>query len=156
MADFVHGSTRRPWAWMICSALALAGCIPQRSEPKPVDTLFELVNATGLVVDANFFASGSARDAAGLFVQSNIYTGYSSAPIPTLGANQTVNFTLPCNQTASIGVRRPVFTNPLIISGGESADEILLLSDIGFECGAKIRFVYFTEGDAFRVRVEFP
>lgn len=122
--------------------LAPAGCIVNTPDNTPKTVTVELINTTSFIVDANFFRSGAAPDATALFVAGNIYTGYSSSPIPTLGANQTVSFELSCDDAASIGVRRPVFTNPLNLTGGESADEIFQRRGVNFSCGQRIQFTY--------------
>jgi len=152
-------SNRRRFARVALSSAAtllslLAACpLPPGPEPTgPVS--FELVNDTDLFVDANFFRSSSAGSAAELFVQPNIYTGYSSKPIPTLDPRQTVSFSLECEEVAALGVRRPVATSLVTFTGTESADEILLLRGSDYACEDHIRFVYYFDGAAFRVRVE--
>ncbi|MCG3126825.1 MAG: hypothetical protein CHACPFDD_01680 [Phycisphaerae bacterium] len=140
-------------------AVTLQGCIIVRDgdgDIPPAPSYIELINLTGLVIDANFFISGSATDEVGLFVRENIYTAYSTHVIPTLGAHETAAFFLECDATRSIGVRRPVFQNLFTLTGGESSDVIFLLRARDFSCGERLRFVYFAEGDQYHVRLERP
>ena len=38
----------------------------------------------------------------------------------------------------------------------ESDDQIFLLRGTDFQCEGTVRFIYYTDGDDFRVRVETP
>ena len=120
------------------------------------EVIVELVNETGLTVDANFFISADASDEGGLFVSGNLFTEYSDRPIPTLGARMTVSFALACDRIRSMGVSRPVFVNTLTFTGGVSPDQIIFLRESDYACGDTLRFVYFAEDDVFHVRLERP
>jgi hypothetical protein len=149
-------STRcRIIAAAMCAVAAslTGGCIVQNNEdPGPTTITVVLVNETNFVLDANFFASPTATNTDGLFVQANIYTGYSDKPIPTVAARQTVSFELACGDARSIGVSHPVFSNPVTLTGGESADELFLVRDTNYVCGDRIVFRYSHPGN-FRVNV---
>lgn len=139
---------------LLAAAVSSGGCIvtvEPDPTPTPTPVTIELVNETGFVIDANFFANASATDASGLFIAGNIFTGYSDKAIPTMGAGQTVSFELACDAVRSLGVRRPVFVNTLEFTGGESADEVFLLLDAHYQCGDTIRFIYFRDGETFHV-----
>ena len=138
-------------------AALVTGCIvTPPPAPPPPETTVELINETGLTVDANFYISGDATDEGGLFVSGNLFTEYSHRPIPTLAPSDTVSFLLACDRIASMGVLRPVFMNTITFSGGESVDKMILLRESGFACGDRLRFVYFVEEDVFSVRLERP
>jgi hypothetical protein len=139
--------------------IGLGGCIitvsnPPPPTPPPAPITIELVNDSDFVIDANFFVSGTAVDATALFVQQNIYTGYSQKTIPTLGAREQVEFEFACDDVSTLGVSRPVFVNPLTFTGGTSQDEIFLTNGGDFDCGDRLRFIYVRDGDAFRVGVQ--
>jgi len=134
--------------------LSYGGCVVVDDPAPPVS--IELANTTSYIIDANFFISMTATDEAGLFVQENIYTDFSTRASRTLGPNETATFELPCDRVQSMGVRAPLFAAQIGFGGGRSDDVIFLLRDADFTCGATIRFVFFTEAEAFRVRVEYP
>ena len=145
------------WVLVIIAAgLMAAGCVVVPPASPPPETMIELVNETGLTVDANFFISSDASDAGGLLISGNLFTEYSDRPIPTLGARKTVRFALACDRIRSIGVSRPIFVNTLTFTGGVSDDQIILLRESDYACGDTLRFVYFAENDVFRVRLERP
>jgi len=131
-------------------ALLVGGCVTQ---PPPA-TVVELVNTTALDVQPNFHASGSATDAAGLFVAANRRTDFTDRAFPELRGGETATLTLDCEEIAALGVDAPVMFDATLLEVTESSDQILLLRDTSFECGATIRFVYFTEDGVFRVRRE--
>lgn len=150
-------SARLPLALLLCAAAmlpALGGCIIQTADPEPQFITVELVNTSGFVLDANFFRSGVALVPGDLFRPENIYTGYSSAPIPSLNPGQSVSFSLPCESVASLGVRRPVFTSPLTLTGGEAPEELFLRKAVGFQCDQTVRFVYTADAGEFHVAVQ--
>ncbi|MBK8913943.1 MAG: hypothetical protein IPM64_04940 [Phycisphaerales bacterium] len=141
-------------AWLAAAALlALPGCVINPPPAGPTHITVELVNATGLVVDANFFRSGSAADSGALFVGSNIFTGYSTSPIPTLGSNVTARFEVDCDDARSIGVRLPVFVNPVTLTGGQAPQTLFLLRDSDFRCGQRVTFTYSAVEGGFAVAV---
>ena len=146
------------WVLVIIAAGSMAvGCVVvSPAPPPPPETMIELVNETGLTVDANFFISSDASDAGGLLISGNLFTEYSDRPIPTLGARKTVRFALACDRIRSMGVSRPIFVNTLSFTGGVSDDQIILLRESDYACGDTLRFVYFAENDVFRVRLERP
>lgn len=158
---FLAARSIHPAVALLTTLAALSpGCIIVREDGgdvvPPPPTYVELINLTGLVIDANFFISASATDDVGLFIRENIYTAYSTRVIPTLGSHETAAFFLNCDATRSIGVRRPVFQNLFTLTGGESSDVIFLLRDRDFSCGDRLRFVYYADGEQFRVRLERP
>jgi len=123
-------------------------------EPPP--TTIELVNATDLDVRPNLYTSGSASDAAGLFVGSNLRQDFTARPFPELRGGESVSLTLGCEEVASLGVDAPVFFDAVSLTVEVSGERIWLRRGRDFECGATVRFVYFAEGEAFGVRAEFP
>lgn len=142
-------------AVLLAAVLVLVqpGCIINAPPAGPTRITVELVNTTGLVVDANFFRSGTAADAGTLFVGSNIFTGYSSSPIPTLGSNATARFEVDCDDARSIGVRLPVFVNPITLTGGQAPQTLFLLRDGDFRCGQRVTFTYSAVEGGFAVAV---
>jgi hypothetical protein len=146
---------RRTILWLSGLMAALAACAGCVVEPPP-PTAVELVNTTGLDVRPNLYASASASDAAGLFVGANLVTDFTDRPFPELRAGESVTLTRECEDIQSIGVEGPVLFDALQLIATPSADRIFLVRETDFQCGGTVRFVYFTEGDAFRVRVEFP
>lgn len=136
-------------------AVLVTGCMVAPPPPPP-ETTVELMNETGLTIDANFYISGDATDEGGLFISGNLFTEYADRPIPTLGPRDSVSFLLACDRIASMGVLRPVFMNTITFTGGESADMIILLRESGFACGDRLRFVYFVDEGVFSVRLERP
>jgi hypothetical protein len=128
------------------------GCVIEPPEPSPITV--ELVNSTTLDVWPNFYTSASATDAAGLFVAGNLRKEITSHAVHRLLAGETVTLSLECNDIQSIGVDAPVLFNGILITVTTSTDRVFRLRGSDFDCGSTVRFEYFTEGDAFRVRVQ--
>lgn len=131
---------------------ALSGCIVPAAPP----TTVELVNSTSLDVRPNLYASASATDAAGLFVGANLITNFTQRPFPELRPGESVSLDLECNRVQSLGVDAPVSFDAAQLVVTTSQDRIFLQQGPDFQCGATVRFVYFTEGGSFRVRAEYP
>ena len=132
----------------------LGGCILETIPTGPITV--ELVNETSLDVQPRLYISGSATDAAGLFVGANLRTDFTDRAFPELRRAETVSLTLECDDAASIGVRNPVMFDAVQLIVTNSEDQIFLLRDTDFQCGGTVRFVYCTQDGAFRVRVETP
>jgi hypothetical protein len=122
----------------------------------PPPTTITLVNETGLDVTPRLFVSGTATSADALFTDGNLVTDFTDRPFPELRRHETVTLTLECDEIQSLGVDAPILFDAARLIITQSGDRIFLLWDEDFECGATVQFVYFTEGDAFRVRVEYP
>jgi hypothetical protein len=136
-------------------ALALAGCVlvsPLPSPPQPVTV--ELVNATSLSVVPKLFLSSSAASAAGLFVDANLYDGYTTRPTRFLLAGETATVLLDCADVAGLGVNQPTFFDGINLLIWTPETRILLVRDVDFACGGRIRFVYYAEDGQYQVRVE--
>jgi hypothetical protein len=129
-----------------------AGCIPA---PAPQPVTVELINQTGLDVTPNLYVSGDAGDSAALFGDdANRVTDFTDRPFPELRSGEIVSLEFPCKEAASIGVRNAVLFDAVTLTVTNSTDEIFLPRDGDYDCGATIRFYYFREGAAFRVRFE--
>jgi hypothetical protein len=135
-------------------ASLLGGCIFETAPSGPISV--ELANETALDVRPGFHTSGSATDAAGLFVGANLRTDFTDRAFPELRAHETVTLTLECADVASIGVNAPVLYDAVQLIRTDSDDQIFLLRDTDFQCGGAVRFVYYTDGHDFHVRVEMP
>jgi len=137
-------------AWLAGMAwTTIGGCIFA-----PPSTTVELVNSTPLDVRPELYVSGSAADEAGLFVGGNLVTDFTARPFPELRGNETATVTFDCEQIRSIGVDRPVMFDATTLTPTESNDRVFRVRGTDFECGGTLRFVYYTEGGAFRVRLE--
>ncbi len=139
--------------------LSTAGCVafvepPPPPPPPPPETTVELINESGFVLDPNFYISADSTDDGGLFVSGNLVTSFSDRAIATIGANSRVTLTFDCGEIRSMGVRRPVFSDPINFTGGASEDSIIIQRNDEYVCGDAIRFVYFVEDDTFSVRLE--
>jgi hypothetical protein len=141
-----------PHVWLM---VVVGGCIALPA-PEPEPVVIEFVNQTSLDVRPNFCASETATDAAGLFIGANLDTSFTDRPFPELRPGESASTTRACGVVSSLGVSRPVLFDAATLTVTTWEDQILLLRDAEFTCGATIRFVFFTEGDAFRVRVEYP
>jgi len=148
-------SASRPGLALAWLTAIVGGCIVL-PEPEPQPVVIEFVNQTSLDVQPNFYASDTATDAAGLFVAANLDTSFIDRPFPELRPAENTSMTRACGVVRSLGVRQPVLFDAASLAVTTSEDQIFLLRDADFTCGATIRFVYFTEGEAFRVRVEYP
>jgi len=135
-------------------AALLGGCILETIPTGPITV--ELVNETSLDVQPRLYISGSATDAAGLFVGANLRTDFTDRAFPELRRAETVSLTLECDDAASIGVRNPVMFDAVQLIVTNSDDQIFLRRDTDFQCGGTVRFVYYTDGDDLHVRVETP
>ena len=127
----------------------LAGCV---FEPPP--TTIELVNTTALDVTPNLYVSESATDESGLFVAANRVTDFTDRAFPELRGSEQVALELECDAAVTLGVNAPVLFDAVQVIATASDDHLLLQRDVDFQCGETVRFIYFAEGDAFRVRVE--
>ncbi len=139
-------------------ALVLApgsGCVVVTPDP-PAPVTIELVNPTAANVRPNLFTSSSAGDEAGLFVAANLNTSFTTRPVAELRAGESATITLDCAQLRTIGVDRPVLFNGATLSVTTSDDRLFLAKPGSFDCGSRVRFVFFTEGNVFRARVELP
>jgi hypothetical protein len=148
-------SVARPALTLAWLTAVVGGCIIL-PEPELEPVVIEFVNQTALDVRPNFYASDTATDAAGLFVAANLDTSFITRPFPELRPDETLSAIRECGVVGSLGVRQPVLFDAATLTVTTSDDQIFLLRDADFACGATIRFVFFTEGDAFRVRVEYP
>ena len=139
-------------ALLVLVWLAIGGCVVA----PPAPTTVELVNSTPLDVRPELYVSGSALDEAGLFVAENLVTSFTTRPFPELRGNETATLTFECEQIRSIGVEMPVMFDAALLIPTESNDRIFRLQGTDFECGVTLRFVYYTQGDTFHIRIETP
>ena len=131
-----------------------SGCI--RPAPPPGPVTVELINQTGLDVTPNLFVSGFTGDPAALFGdEANRVTEFSDRPFPELRGNEIVTLEVACDDAGAIGVRNPVLFDAVTLTVTNSTDQIFLVPSGDFDCGGTVRFYYFREGGAFRVRFEF-
>ena len=137
---------------LVGSGLLSACVITPAPLPSPIT--LELVNTTGLDVRPGAYISGSAADQNTLFVGPNLITVFTDRPFPELRPAETVTLTYECDGARSLGVKQPVMFDALTLETTRSDDQAFLLRGSDFDCGATVRFVYYTEGAAFRVRVE--
>ncbi len=134
------------------AALLLAGCIVETVPTGPITVT--LVNETALDVRPDLYTSGSATDAAGLFVGANLRTDFTDRDFPELRGSESVTLTLDCVDASSIGVHTPVLFDAVQLNVTTSEDIEILLRDADFQCETTVRFVYYTQDDVFHVRVE--
>ncbi len=134
--------------------LLLAGCFPAPPPPAPIT--IALVNLTALDVRPNLYVSNSATTGGELFVDANLVTDFTDRAFPELRPNENATVTRECDEVHSLGVDGPVLFDVARPGVTRSQDQIFLRRDADFTCGATIRFVFFTEGEAFRIRVEYP
>lgn len=132
----------------------LVGCVPLEPAGPPPPVRIEFVNETALDLTPNFYYSDSAADAPSLFVVAHLNTSFIQrqfAEIPSRGTAHTV---LACERVRSLGVSRPRVFNAAVLEVTDSTDEIFLLRNADYDCGATLRFVYYLEDEALRVRLE--
>jgi hypothetical protein len=144
-------TTSRRIAGLAPLLMLSAGCVIT-----PPPTTVELVNTTSLDVRPHLYASDSADDAAGLFVGANVITDFTDRAIPELRAGETVTLTFDCDALRALGVDAPVLFDAVQLLVTRSNDRLLLRREVDFQCGDTVRFVYYREGEAFRVRAELP
>jgi hypothetical protein len=129
---------------------SLIGC---ETPPEPVTV--ELVNQTSLNVVPNLFVSAGAADAASLFSDSaNLYADFVDRPIRELRPAEVVSLTFDCEAAASLGSHFPQSFDPVNLALNTSTDAPFLLNGSEFGCGQIVRFYFFIDGTAFRVRAE--
>ena len=134
-------------------AVLVGGCVVEPPPPSAPVTV-ELVNSTTLDVRPNLYASALATDGAGLFVAGNLREDFTNRPFAELRGGETATLTLECDDIQSLGVDSPVLFNAVLVTVTTSTDRVFLQRGSDFDCGATVRFVFFTEGETFRVRVE--
>ena len=132
------------------AALLLTACIAAPPEPVRI----ELVNETGRDLTPNFHRSASATTPEALFVPANLDISLIDRVFPEIPPGQTASGSFECDRLSAIGVRAPRAFEPATLTVIDSADELFLRLGDGFDCGQRVRFVYFMEGGALRVRVE--
>ncbi len=144
-------STRsRPARLAPICLLWLVGCVVNNPDPVTV----ELVNETTGDVTPSLHLSAAATDATGLFDAANLVTDFTDRGFPELRPGETARFDVACEDVSALGVRTPIFFDPVTLLVLDSADEIVTNRDTEFGCGSVVRFVYFRDGDAFRARLE--
>jgi hypothetical protein len=131
--------------------MSIAGC-PAPGPPAPVT--IELVNQTGFDVRPSYYRSASAGTAADLFIDANLRTDFTDRAFPELRPNETIALSVECDQIASLGAQRPAMFDSTTLTVIRSENEVLRVRGDGIACGGTVRLVYYTEGTAFRVRVE--
>lgn len=128
----------------------LAGCTASL-EPLKI----ELINQTGLDVTPNLYSAADAPDAAGLFGDSgNRITNFNDRPFPELRGNEIASIELGCESAGVVGVSKPTLFDPATLTVTPSSDEIFLVRTTDYDCGRHLRFYFYREGSALRVRVE--
>ena len=132
--------------------IPVPGCIP---EAPPAITTIELVNSSSGDVTPNLFISASADTSDALFsTTANLRTDFTDRPFPELRPNETKSIEVSCDQLRTLGVSRPILFDAGSVSVTTSDEVIFLISDVDLECGKTVRFTYYREGDAFRVRYD--
>ena len=132
----------------------MGGCVVATAPSGPITV--ELVNQTNLDVRPGLYTSSSATDAAGLFVGGTLRTDFTDRAFPELRSDETATLTLECDTVTSIGVKEPVMFDAVQLIVTDSDDQLFLLRGTDFQCEGTVRFIYYTDGDDFRVRVETP
>ena len=136
------------------AVFVFSGCIQPAPAPGPVTV--ELINQTGLDVTPNLYASGFTGDPASLFGDAaNLVSDFTDRPFPELRGGEIVTLEISCDDAGMIGVRNPVLYDAITLTVTNSTDEIFLVPSGDFDCGGTVRFYYFREGSAFRVRFEY-
>ena len=134
----------------------LGGCVitgaPEPTPPQPIRIV--LFNSTKFDVRPNFHTSGSATDAAGLFVASKLRTDFTDRAFPELRPHETATLTLECDDVQSLGSDAPVFFDAAQVIATTSEDRVFLTKGTNLSCGDTLRFVYFSEAGVFHVRVD--
>lgn len=139
--------------WVLTLAALGGGCVVQPPPPPPPTTI-TVVNETQQFLMPQVFTSSDAATAAALYVPTNWRGGFSTRPTGFVGAGESVSVTVECDELASLGVDQPVYFDGVLLVRSTSADQVFLLRDADFACGATIRLIYFSEGGVFRVRTE--
>lgn len=130
--------------------IPLAGCTAAL-EPLKI----ELINQTGLDVTPNLYSAADAPDATGLFGDGgNRITNFNDRPFPELRGNEIASIELGCESAGVVGISKPTLFDPATLTVTPSADEIFLVRTTDYDCGGHLRFYFYREGSALRVRVE--
>lgn len=157
MAEHASRSSRR-WRKPLMASVVLllvGGCQPAPAPPSEPVTI-RLVNQTSFVLDPNLYAAAGASTEAALFTGPNLVTSFSDAALATVPANESRTVVLECDAARTIGVRNPVFTDPVGFSGGGTADLTLFLQEgADYTCGNTVVFTYTSDGETFTVTVGF-
>jgi len=95
----VHPVTSTGTAFVVAGA-GIPGLMSYAEEAGPElgPVVIEFVNQTALDVRPNFYASGTAADAAGLFVAANLDTGFIDRPFPELRPGESLSATRECER----------------------------------------------------------
>jgi hypothetical protein len=132
----------------------LVGCVPPEPAGPPPPLRIEFVNGTALDLTPNFYYSDSAADAPSLFVVAHLNTSFIQRPFAEIPSRGTAHTVLACERVRSLGVSRPRVFNAAVLEVTDSGEEIFLLREADYDCGATLRFVYYLEGETLRVRLE--
>ncbi|MBI5863953.1 MAG: hypothetical protein HZB38_05510 [Planctomycetes bacterium] len=139
---------------VLCAAIAFLtrGCV---ISPVPEPIVVELINETSLDVTPNLFVSSAEVDSATLFGDTaNRILTFTDRPFPELRAGETATVEFTCEQIARVGVLQPVLFDGFTLTTTKSTDEIFLVREGDFDCGATIRFHFFQNETGFRVRFD--
>lgn len=120
--------------------------------PSPIKVV--LVNETALDVTPKLFVSGSASNEDELFTGENAVTDFTDRAIPELRGGETREISRECEELRAIGVRGALRFDGAMLTLTTAPDEIFLLFDRDFGCGATVRLIYYNDGADFRVRFE--
>jgi len=138
------------------AALAFAGGCTPAPEPTPDPIAVWLVNQSSLVVDPNLYAAAGTLTEADLFSGGNLVTSFAEGGLATIPAFGSRSVVLDCDAARTIGVRDPVFSDPVGFSGGGTADQTLILVEgTNYACGQTLVFTYTADGGVFGVSVGF-
>jgi hypothetical protein len=129
--------------------VVMGGCL---APPEPVTLV--LVNETTLDVRPNLHTSADATTADELFQPANLNTTFTDRAFPELRPGETISLSFECADLQSVGVDRPVLFDAAALVVTPSEDTLFRVRETDFACGDTVRFVFFSEGEAFRVRVE--
>lgn len=130
--------------------MAGACVMPEPAPPAPVEV--QLFNPTQLDVRPNLHVSPSG--AGDLFDPANRVAEFTDRPFQELRPGEALTLTFDCESIAAVGVDQPVLFNAATLSSTTSADRVMAARDGQYACGDRVRFVFFTDGGEFRVRVE--
>jgi len=123
---------------LLCLCLivpVLGGCWPEPA----TELTITLINDTDLELDPMLFVSDRQVGEDELF-DGFTYAYRAFGDKGLLDPRQQVQFTLPCDQAATIGSHQAGFSDLDTFTGGTSVDSPLLHLDADFACGQTVTF----------------
>ncbi|GMU80231.1 MAG: hypothetical protein IT450_12410 [Phycisphaerales bacterium] len=108
-----------------------------------------VINSTNVTLDPEVYASATAVNADGLFVDGNKYTAFGVGTLGLLGPQTSDTFEIDCANARVIGTKGGKFGDNLNQPDGVG-QQVVLTQDLSIFCGGTLTLTYSRSGSGFR------